>query len=601
MRIFFYYLLISGFVAQVIGFAVLFHFQATGASLHRYLTKGIEYLDHDSSRLRHIARFTQFALLDSRLVTDPNSALTRDADFDLPLWLGSGANALRRVTDTQYAASGQPVPSSDQYRRMTGRSHSLEVIEVDSVDALRRALKVAKPGTQIVLQPGHYRLVSPLVLAGQGSASAPMILRGSEIGTTVLEIEDGAGFVVNSAYWTLSDVIVRGHCGDSPCPWLVRVEDKADRFTARNLFVSGIKRLIEVGSVGSPPRAGLIEGVTLVDGEAVDAALGWLEHAVRRIPAARHLNAGLITLCPPNSDDPGCDAFTLPNAISRVSEGGLVLMRTGVYEQAATIEKPDVHLLAEPGARLYRAAIQGKGALVVRADVVIEGLACSHIKVADGNGCCVRQERGDVTLVGVHFHHAQMGILTGHNGGEIKILDSYIHDSGYDESGNLGHNVYVNSGTLEFSRSWSLAARNAGHEIKSRAAVTIIKDSLIASLNARDSRLVDIPNGGVLLLTGSILGEGPGSENWDLIGYGLEGAKAHTHRVTIRGNTFYVDRAQGGNLLNAKLVEDLQFRDNVIVGGHDRRPGNTYYRNRAKAGVGDYPIMKAVISDARRP
>ncbi|MFN2289209.1 MAG: hypothetical protein ABR578_12840 [Chromatocurvus sp.] len=71
---------------------------------------------------------------------------------------------------------------------------------------------------------------------------------------------------------------------------------------------------------------------------------------------------------------------------------------------------------------------------------------------------------------GVHFHHAQMAVLTGHEGGHIRIQDSYFHDSGADGLGNLGHNIYVNSGELTFSRSWSLTARNAGQEIKSTAA-----------------------------------------------------------------------------------------------------------------------------------
>lgn len=538
-------------------------------------------------------------MLDSGLVTDPRRDLSRDVDFDLPRWEGSGASVLRHDTAPRYTSAGQPAPSSDHNRWLMSTRPELRVVKVDSVDTLTRALKAAEPGTQIELEPGHYRLNSQLKLSTQGSANAPIVLRGSDIGSTIIDIEDGAGFVVNGAFWTLSDLIVRGQCSDGSCPWLVRVQRLADRFTVRNLFVSGVGRLIQARFGGSPPTEGLIEGVTLVDGEVADVAIGWPEYAIRRVFIAHRLNGGVVTLCSPEAVGPGCDTYKLPDAIKRISQGGLILMRTGVYEQAATIAKPNIHIVAEPGATLYRKSTQGKGALVVRANVVIEGLTCSHIKVSDGNGCCVRQERGDVTLIGVHFHHAQMGMLTGHNGGGIKIFDSYFHDSGYDEGGNLGHNLYVNSGTLHFVRSWSLAARNAGHEIKSRADVTVIRGSLVASLNARDSRLVDVPNGGVLLITGSILGEGPGSENWDLIGYGLEGVKDGTegrsHRVTIRRNTFYIDRDRGGKLLNARHVGDIELRDNVVIGGNDKPFGNTYYGSRSKAGIGDYPVMKALV------
>jgi hypothetical protein len=252
-------------------------------------------------------------------------------------------------------------------------------------------------------------------------------------------------------------------------------------------------------------------------------------------------------------------------------------------------------LLAEPGAKLFETSTGGKGALVVRQDARIEGLECSHIKVSDGNGCCVRQDSGNVELIGVHFHHSQMGMLTGHKGGEITVTDSYFHDSGYDESGQLGHNIYVNSGTFRFVRSWSLAARNAGHEIKSRAVRTTIQDSFIASLNARDSRLIDLPNGGNTSIKSSVLGEGPCSENWELIGYGLEAAKdlpdSALHKLSVEGNTVYIDRPAGAKFVNAKRGGRVAIYDNVLIGSNDIPKGNTHFKSRAAAGVGAYPVM----------
>lgn len=599
MRLIFYYLLMSGFAAHIVGLGVYFHFQSTGASLYRYLSKGIEYLDHDSSRSRHLARFTRFVMLDSGLVSDPSQTWPRDIDFALPPWLGAGASVLRQDTAPRYLSDGQPVSSSDRNRWLISHRPKFKVIKVASVVALKAALQVVEPGTIIELQPGYYRLDSVLRLEIDGSADAPIVIRGRDIGSTILELEGHSGLVVRGGFWTVSDLIVRGDCANKSCPWLFRVESTGDRFTARNIFASGIEQLVKSGFEGLPPLPGLIEGITLVGGHSAGAALDWPEYSVRRIFAS-YRPGEMVTLCTPEETRQRCDSYDLTDAIRKVSEGGLILVRSGIYRQAATITKPDIHLLAEPGALLYRKSVQGKGALVTRANIVIEGLSCSHIKVADGNGCCVRQEKGDVTLKGVHFHHAQMGILTGHQGGNIKIFDSYFHDNGYDEDGNLGHNLYVNSGVLNFIRSWSLSARNAGHELKSRATVTVIRDSVIASLNARDSRLIDLPNGGVFILTGSILGEGPVSENWDLIGYGLEINQrdvraAKENNVTIRKNTFYVDREQGGKLLHARHASEIKFRDNVIIGGHDSPSGNTYFDSRSDAGIGSYPVMKSLV------
>lgn len=592
MRLLFKYLLLSGVIVHLVGLAVLVHFLSTGASLHRYVSKGIQYLDRDSSPTRHVARFTRLVMLDSGLLSDPVEAVPRNIDFELPSWRGIGASTLRVDTAPRYTTDGQPIPSTNQDLWLLSNRPELRTVKVSSVDSLNHAVEEATPGTRIELEPGHYRLEEAMILGAQGSADAPIVLRGSDIGTTILEIEDRSDLVVSGGYWAVSDLIVRGRCKNESCPRVFRTTAGANQFTVRNLFVSGIQYLVEPAFTQSKPARGLIDGVTLVDGQVAKNAADWSLHSVRRISTATR-PGGAVVLCPAQGDAPDCDTVSLAEAIKKAPRDGFILIRSGTYKQAATISKPGIHILAEPGATLYGTATGGKGALVVKANVEIEGLTCSHIKVGDGNGCCVRQDSGDVTLVGVHFHHSQMGMLTGNRGGAIRIFDSYFHDSGYDESGNLGHNLYVNSGTLDFIRSWSLAARNAGHEIKSRAARTVIRDSFIASLNARDSRLIDIPNGGVFELTGSVLGEGPRSENWDLIGYGLEGTKNNTarrgNRVTVTRNTFYIDRDQGGQLLNERHAEQVEFYDNVVVGNATSPRGNSHFHSRAEAETADYP------------
>ncbi|MFN2288641.1 MAG: hypothetical protein ABR578_09960, partial [Chromatocurvus sp.] len=228
--------------------------------------------------------------------------------------------------------------------------------------------------------------------------------------------------------------------------------------------------------------------------------------------------------------------------------------------------------------------------------ITIEGLECSGIVVDDGNGACLRQNRGDVTLLGVHFHHAQMAVLSGHEGGHFRIHDSYFHDSGADGRGSLGHNIYINSGQLDFVRSWSLTARNAGHEIKSRAESTRLEDCLVASVNARDSRLVDVPEGGVLEITGCVLGKGPRSENQDMIGYGLEiGERSPPHPVNVirlAQNTFYSDRPQGARLIDARHAQNIEGWQNVAVGlrGVSEQLARNH-KDRNSAGLPPYPAL----------
>lgn len=588
------YLLLSGLLAHLLGIAVYLHFRSTGLTEHRYVTKGIEVLDRDSSPTRHLAGAARLALLDSGLVSDPVDRYPPDISTELPQWRGMGASVLRRDTAPRYTSDGTPIATRDRDRWALSEPPAMRPLRVDSVEGLEAALAKISPGEQIILKPGHYRLSGTLELTRDGAPLEPLSLRGESIGSVVIELADDTSVAVSGKYWTVSDLIVRGRCTDGACPHLFETRPGADGFTVRNLFVSGIRSLINTLDGAPPAIPGLIDGVTLVGGRVSAPGLGWARHSIREIEAPAGPD-GFLTLCAQGSTTSDCDADDLADAVRRMAKGGLLLIRTGTYRQAATLRTDGLHILAEPGAALRRKSVQGKGALVVDADTTIEGLECSHVAVRDGNGCCIRQQRGDLTLIGVHFHHSQMGLLSGHNGGNIRILDSYFHDNGYDESGNLGHNIYVNSGSLEFVRSWSLSARNAGHELKSRAERTLIEDSLLASLNARDSRLVDQPDGGLLEIRGSVLGKGTRSENPDMIGYGLEirdrKPPYKDNRVIIRRNTVYADRPQGARLLNALHALSSDVTQNVVIGKTSAPPGNTRIDDRDDAGLAPYPAL----------
>ncbi|MEQ8517307.1 MAG: hypothetical protein RIC38_17045 [Chromatocurvus sp.] len=585
------------FIAAV---ALFIYYQRSGLTPHRFVNLGIVAMDSHTSTLRsQAAVLTKKLLLDSGLIADPIQAYPPDLQMPLPTWRGNGANALREPVRPRYLPDGQPIALADTNQWILHEPmEPAQDVTVHSTAALARALANAAPGTRIVIAPGDYAISSPLVLAAAGTAQKPLQLTASRLGDAVLTFRDGGSLQVTGPHWTVSDLTFRSECGNAPCPAPILLGDRADHFTARNLFVTGATQLLEPGEKGGPATTPLAEGITLLNGELATPGLAVREIAVRQIIRAISDNQ-LINLCPMATTAPDCDTTSLTEAARRVAPGGLILLRRGDYRQAAHFRTPGVHLLAEPGARLVETATEGKGALVVSAAITVEGLECTGIIVNDGNGACLRQNRGDVTLLGVHFHRAQMAVLTGHEGGNINIYDSYFHDSGIDGRGNLGHNVYVNSGRLAFIRSWSLMARNAGHEIKSRAAHTLLEDCLVASVNARDSRLVDAPEGGVLEISGCVLGEGPRSENWDVIGYGLEiREKAPPHAenvVRLVGNTFYSDRPQGANLLNAAHASDIVAQDNISVGVRKSENLASPYTDRDAAQVPHFPTLQALV------
>ena len=588
------YFFVVGVLLHVLAVGgLLWHYQMSHKSLPHYLVDLSNNLRDVSPRLDPIADGIGKVFFDSGLFVDPSIEFPSHLKLAMPQWRGLGANALRRDTAARYDSSGRPIATTDSDSWSDAPHVELNDINVSSVEQLIGAMALARPGDRIVMAPGSYRLSSMIEAVTSASAQQPIVLSAARVGEVALEFSQGASIEVKGAYWVIANLIVRGDCDDRECPQAVIQHPSADVLTLRNVFASGFDQLLSASRTPAP--FALIDGVTVIGGAATNA------QQAHRVVAAREIKKTsghdrIQVLCTRQTTASLCTHYSLAAAFDELPQGGLLLIRAGTYQQAAIHSTPGIHIIAEPGAHLIGASVAGKGALVSDADLTVEGLQCSEVRVASGNGACVRHQRGDMTLIGVHFHHSQMGLLTGRTGGRIRITDSYFHDSGSDGRGNLGHNVYVNSGELEFIRSWSVAARNGGHELKSRASKTVIHQSILASANADDSRLIDIPFGGDLTVTDSVLLEGPNSENWELIGYGLElpaPARQHTkNRVRIEGNTIFFDRPQQAKLLHQRTASSVRIHANTLIGSDRQWPNNRHFSNRSEAGLAPYPFFK---------
>lgn len=298
--------------------------------------------------------------------------------------------------------------------------------------------------------------------------------------------------------------------------------------------------------------------------------------------------AGRTTVvCPPDSGAADCDHRDLRTALARAGHGAVVVLRAGRYPQAGILRADGVTIRGEPGAHLVDTAAEGKAALVIKGnDTTVETLECSGLRVRDGNGACIRQEGRNLTLRRVHFHDSQEGLLTSRDVGRIVIEDSRFERLGH---GGRAHGVYIGAAeALEVRRSTFLASKGEGHEIKSRARRTLIEDSIVASLDGRDSYLIDIPYGGSVTIRGNVLQEGPNSANWGILAFGLEGLPYPENHALVEDNTVIVDR-HPSRLFRSRI--EVTFRDNVVVGNLSVPPGNTHYRTRREAGLPPAPAI----------
>ena len=224
------------------------------------------------------------------------------------------------------------------------------------------------------------------------------------------------------------------------------------------------------------------------------------------------------------------DFATVYNSISLVAVGGVVSM-------VATVAPPN-----------------GKALLTDYASVSVNGFAFYGAAVADANGAGIRQGGGDLTVTNCLFQDNQDGILVdGNPDTTVTIRHSEFNHNGAGDG--YSHNIYV--GAVKAFIADDIYSHDAivGHEIKSRAAMTSITNSRIQdNATGTASYGIDLPNGGVAIISNNVLQKGPASPNNALVDYGSEGNVPANSTLTISGNTVVNDVNRGFLLLNRSTV-----------------------------------------------
>ncbi len=153
-------------------------------------------------------------------------------------------------------------------RQLPAMPSSQPVLLVDSVDALRDALRKVSPGERIELLPGTYRFngESLNVLRG-GTAEAPITVAAPRLGDVILEFDLLEGFRVAAPYWHFENLVIRGVCKDDGyCEHAFHVVGAAAHTEIRNNRIEDFNSQIKVnGELGRFPDNGVLEGNSLVD------------------------------------------------------------------------------------------------------------------------------------------------------------------------------------------------------------------------------------------------------------------------------------------------------------------------------------------------
>jgi hypothetical protein len=249
--------------------------------------------------------------------------------------------------------------------------------------------------------------------------------------------------------------------------------------------------------------------------------------------------------------------YTQPSqAIEKANAGDTVEILPGDYLDCAFVRKDDVTIEGKGEAKdviMSDKTCGGKALLVIDGNNdTIRNMTLARAAVPDRNGAGIRAEGGNLLIDGVRFINSENGILSADNPNATITIRNSLFDGNGACYGACDHAAYIGSIKLLDIEHSVFRKTHEGHHIKSRAASTIVVDSTIEDGPTGDSSyLIDIPNGGGLLIQGNTLEKGPKAENHSAaIIIGEEGVTHLSPQFIIKDNTFINDMPYPTNFVN---------------------------------------------------
>ena len=264
--------------------------------------------------------------------------------------------------------------------------------------------------------------------------------------------------------------------------------------------------------------------------------------------------------------------FAQPSqAAAAAQDGDRVLIAPGQYFDCAVWRQNNliVEGVSAQDTVITDKTCQGKALFVIPgSNVTVRNLTLTRARVPDGNGAGIRAEGRNLLVERVRFIDNQNGILAADQPqGELVVRDSEFVRNGTCEQA-CAHGIYVNRlALLRVERSTFRETRQ-GHHVKSRAARTEVLGCDIGDgLTGTASYLVDVPNGGAVVIQNNRLEKGPKSENHSAaISIGAEGVNRPTPEIRVEGNKFSVDGAYATVFVVNLTATPAMLRDNHLRG-----------------------------------
>jgi len=304
--------------------------------------------------------------------------------------------------------------------------------------------------------------------------------------------------------------------------------------------------------------------------------------------------------------DGTCRFMTLADAYGAANNGDVITIGPGIYTDCIREIKKSIAIVGRPGPDgsrpTFTRGCAGKAALnVSSAFAWVEGLQIRNIAVRDQNGACLRifhPHKQVIMIRNIICENSENGIL-GKPGpkGAVFIESSLFVRNG---RGGRAHGIYIDGGReVNISNTVIHSSKQGGHSLKVGAERLLISGSIIAALNARNSRAIDFYAGGVLYIRDSVIEQGKRSENHEAIALATEPRRLNInsqHAVYLKDNWLIYDDLKRCCrwLFQGRKTGEIVLEGNRIVGFNGSRVsgyverGNRWFKNRREAGLMPY-------------
>lgn len=264
-------------------------------------------------------------------------------------------------------------------------------------------------------------------------------------------------------------------------------------------------------------------------------------------------------------------ALHLPSeAAAQAADGDRIEIDPGTYADCAVWRANRLIVTGKGGEVVLRDRIcQGKAIFVtVGAGITIANLTLAHARAPEHNGAGIRAEGSNLTVQGVRFIDNENGILAAPApGSTILVRDSLFRGNGICAPV-CAHGIYVNEVALLRITHSRFSDTHIGHHVKSRAWRTeLVGDTITDGPDGTASYLVDVPNGGSLLMQDNVLEKGKLSDNpGTAVMIGAEGVTHPDGEIRITGNRFRNDLPQPTVFVRNLSSANAVLRGNVLEG-----------------------------------